>query len=180
MKKIIIRITKFLSMLKPRNLHKILYGVHSFTVDRTSELIRVIEDNNYESFLEVGVWQGENLIPIARKFPELKCYGVDPYSGDSFENYYKGEIMALVDSNYYDELFQKILQKTSQLKNVEIIKASSKHAADSFEDESIDLVFIDARHDYQACKNDILNCFPNVKRGGFYQGTTTHCLFLEL
>jgi len=37
-----------------------------------------IEDNNYESFLEVGVWQGDNLIPTAGKFPNLKCYRVDP------------------------------------------------------------------------------------------------------
>ena len=72
--------------------------------------MRIIEDNNYESYIEVGVWQGENLIPIAQKFPNLKCYGVDPNSGDSFENYYKGEIMALVDSDYYDDLFDKILQ----------------------------------------------------------------------
>jgi len=167
------RIFKFLSIFKPGNLYTIFVRLYSFTNQlpgRTSELMRIIEDNNYESFLEVGVWQGDNLIPIAREFPNLKCYGVDPYSGDSFEDYYKGEIMALVDYDYYDDLFHKILQKTSQLKNVEIIKASSEHAANNFEDERLDLVFIDARHDYQACKNDILKWLPKVRRGGVLSG----------
>jgi hypothetical protein len=179
MKKYTIRVFKLLTIFKPSNLYKILVRLYLFTIQnpgRTSVLMQIIQDNNYQSFLEVGVWEGDNLIPIARKFPNLKCYGVDPYSGDSFEDYYKGEIMALVDSDYYDDLFHKILQKTSQLKNVEIIKASSDHAANSFEDESLDLVFIDARHDYQACKNDILKWLPKVRRGGYYQGTTTQYL----
>ena len=169
------RIIKFLSIFKPGNLYRIFVRLYSFTnhfpiPGRTSELMRIIEDNNYESFLEVGVWQGDNLIPIAQKFPNLKCYGVDPYSGDSFEDYYKGEIMALVDSDYYDDLHHKILQKTTQLKNVKIIKSSSEHAVDGFEDESLDIVFIDARHDYNSCKNDILNWLPKVKRGGVLSG----------
>ena len=69
------------------------------------ELIRVIEENSFEFLLEVGVLQGDNLILIAKKFSKVKCYGVDSYSGNSFDNYYKGEIMALVDAIYYDSLF---------------------------------------------------------------------------
>jgi tRNA G46 methylase TrmB len=170
------KIIKFLSIFKPRNIYKIITLLYSFTNDipgRTSELNRIIEENDYNSFLEVGVWRGENLIPIAEKFPKVKCYGVDPYSGSSFDNYYKGEIMALVDANYYDSLYQEINNKTTKLRNVDIIRASSTEAALNFDDESLDVVFIDARHDYQSCKNDILTWLPKVKQGGYCLVMTT-------
>jgi hypothetical protein len=174
MKKQFMRIIKFISIFKPKNIYKIVTRLYSMTIDkppeRTSEIIRIIEENDFSSFLEVGVWRGDNLIPIAKNFPKVKCYGVDPYSGNSFDNYYKGEFQALVDANYYDELYQDINNKTLKLKNVEIIRASSTGAAVSFEDESIDIVFIDARHDYQSCKNDILTWLPKVKRGGVLSG----------
>ena len=168
------RIIKFISIFKPRNIYKIIVQLYEITTDksnRTTELIRIIAENNYNSFLEVGVWRGDNLIPIAKHFPKVKCYGVDPYSDDSFDNYYKGEIMALVDANYYDSLYQEINNKTTKLRNVDIIRASSTEAALNFDDESLDVVFIDARHDYQSCKNDILAWLPKVKRGGYCQDT---------
>jgi hypothetical protein len=177
MKKQFMRIIKFLSIFKLRNLYKIVTRLYSMTIDippgRTSEIIRIVEENDYNSFLEVGVWQGDNLISIAKKFPNVKCYGIDPYSGNSFDNYYKGEIMALVDANYYDSLYQEINNKTTKLRNVEIIRASSTEAALNFDDESLDVIFIDARHDYQSCKNDILTWLPKVKRGGYYLVMTT-------
>jgi len=175
MKKQFMRIIKFISIFKPKNIYKIIIRLYSITTDnsgrtRTTELIKIIAENDYNSFLEVGVWQGDNLIPIAKHFPKVKCYGVDPYSGDSFDNYYKGEIMALVDAGYYNNLYQNIIDKTSKLKNVEVIRATSAQSAVKFENESLDLVFIDARHDYQSCKNDILTWLPKVKKGGVLSG----------
>jgi tRNA G46 methylase TrmB len=169
MKKQFMRIIKLISIFKPRNLYKIITRLYLFTTDkhgRTSELIKIIDENDYNSYLEVGVWRGDNLIPIAEKFPKVKCYGVDPYSGNSFDNYYKGEIMALVDANHYDAIYQEINNKTTKLRNLDIIRVSSTEAALNFDDESLDVVFIDARHDYQSCKNDILTWLPKVKRGG--------------
>jgi tRNA G46 methylase TrmB len=171
------RIIHFISISKPRSIYKILVHLYQITSttkkNRSTELIRIIEENDYKSFLEVGVWRGDNLIPIAEKFPKLKCYGVDPYSGNSFSDYYKGEPMALVDASYYDHLYREINKKTSKLKNLKIIRAYSNEAAVNFEEESLDVVFIDARHDYQSCKNDILTWLPKVKRGGYYPVMTT-------
>jgi len=173
MKKLFLRIIKFILIFKPRNIYKIITLLYSFTTDehgRTSELITIIEENDYNSFLEVGVWQGDNLIPIAKKFPKVKCYGVDPYSGNSYENYYNNETPALRDDNYFDSLYQEIIKKSSKLSNVDVIRASSTEAAVNFEDESLDVVFIDAMHDYQSCRNDILTWLPKVKQGGVLSG----------
>lgn len=137
---------------------------------RTEELIGVINGKRYSNFLEVGVWQGDNLVSIAKKFPGLTCYGVDPYSGSSFEEYYKGEIQSLVDAEYYEKLFLDVSIKFKQHKNIIIIRKISEEAAKDFEDESLDLVFIDARHDYDSVVKDIKLWLPKVKVGGVLSG----------
>ena len=46
-----------------------------------------------------------------------------------------------------------------------MIRKSSSDAAKEFEQESVDLVFIDANHSYESVKNDIVLWLPKVKRG---------------
>ena len=174
MKRILRRVGRFLSIFYPRNIYKILVILYSITNDlsgtRTNELIKIIGDKKYKNYLEVGVWQGDNLLPIAKKFPDLVCYGVDPYSGSSFEEYYKGEIQALVDGDHYEKLYQEIQNKTKDFKNINILRKTSEEAAKDFEDESLDIVFIDARHDYDSVVNDINLWMPKVKVGGVLSG----------
>ena len=163
------RLIKFISIFKPGNLYKIFVHLHSVTNQipgRTTELMRIINENNYASFLEVGLWEGDNLITIAKNFLKLKCFGTDLYDGGAFDKYYKGEIMAQVDNAYYENLYQEVMKKTSKLNNIELIRKTSVQASLGFDDKSLDVVFIDARHDYQSCKNDILTWLPKVKCRG--------------
>ncbi len=46
----------------------------------------------------------------------------------------------------------------------------SKEFADQTQDESIDFVYLDARHDYKAILDDINLWYPKVKRGGVFAG----------
>lgn len=164
------RFKKFISLLYPRNIYKILAFLYSNTDDlagtRTEILISVIDNKKYKTFLEAKVWQGSNLLAIAKNFPGLICYGVDPYSASSFDEYYKGEIMALVDEEYYEKLFHDISTKVKSLENVIIIRKTSEEAAKNFPDESLDIIFIDAKHDYDSVIKDINIWLPKVKVGG--------------
>ena len=171
-KKTLPKFRKFVSMFYPKNISKIITKVHSLTIEsgRTSELIEIIEEKKYNTFLEVGVWQGDNVISIAKAFPNIKCYGVDPYAPNAYANYYKSEKSAHLSAAYFEDLYLKVLKKTTKFNNVEIIRTTSEQAVANFEDESIDIVFIDARHDYHSCKNDILMWLPKVKRGGVLSG----------
>jgi predicted O-methyltransferase YrrM len=47
---------------------------------------------------------------------------------------------------------------------------TTNEAAGLFKDESLDAVFIDADHSYEAVKMDIQNWMPKVRRGGILAG----------
>ena len=50
------------------------------------------------------------------------------------------------------------------------MKKSSVEAAPELEDGSLDFVFIDANHSYDAVKNDIIAWAPKVRSGGVLCG----------
>lgn len=86
-KKFIKRVGKGILIYYPRNIYKILVKLYSDLYGtRTNEIIKIIGDRNYGSYLEVGVWHGDNLLPIAKKYSDLISYGVDSYSGSSLRN----------------------------------------------------------------------------------------------
>jgi len=51
-----------------------------------------------------------------------------------------------------------------------IMRMTSQEAAKEFPDGSLDFVYIDANHSYQACKEDIELWWPKVKKGGILAG----------
>jgi predicted O-methyltransferase YrrM len=51
-----------------------------------------------------------------------------------------------------------------------IVKMDSAVAARKYQDESIDLVFIDGDHSYDGCLRDIKAWLPKVKKGGWICG----------
>ena len=55
------------------------------------------------------------------------------------------------------------------------IRKPSLQAAQDFADRSIDIVFIDAAHEYDPVKEDILAWLPKVKLGGILSGHDYLC-----
>ena len=51
-----------------------------------------------------------------------------------------------------------------------VIKAKTEDAAKYIPDNSLDICFIDAAHDYTNVTNDIKNYLPKVKKGGIICG----------
>jgi predicted O-methyltransferase YrrM len=72
------------------------------------------------------------------------------------------------DQNAIYDLFRRNTRDVRS--RVTELKGISWEMAEEVEDESLDFVFIDADHGYEAVKKDIEAWLPKVKPGGFVSG----------
>ena len=116
-------------------------------------------------FVEVGSWKGKSsaymAVEIANSCKEIDFYCVDTWEG-SIENKGMEELSRLYD------IF------LSNMKPVESyytpLKMKSLDAVSRFGDHSLDFVFIDASHEYEDVKADIIAWLPKIKPGGILAG----------
>lgn len=116
---------------------------------------------------EIGIAGGNHIKTLLEKTAIEKIYGIDPldtvYAGTGVN---VESVFGSVD-NLYKEIYE-MLQPYGQ--RSEIIRSYSLDAAQHFQDNSLDFVFIDAMHDYENCFNDIRAWAPKVRKGGFVMG----------
>lgn len=116
-------------------------------------------------FVEVGSWKGKSsaymAVEIANSNKEIDFYCVDTWKGS-------------VEHQEYSELSELYNIFIDNMKSVEPyyfpLKITSLSAASKFRDKSLDFVFIDASHEYEDVKADILAWLPKVKVGGILAG----------
>jgi hypothetical protein len=69
------------------------------------------------------------------------------------------------------KLFEKFMSNTERVKHIITpIRSMSVDAAKNYQDNSLDFVFIDGDHSYEACKEDILAWLPKMKTGSILAG----------
>ncbi len=139
------------------------------TKNKASVLIDLVFLLKPQTVVEIGVWGGKSLIPMAcaLKLNEKgKIYGIDPWS--------KAESIKGMEGIHYDwwsaadhEPILKVLQEkiiAFNLQNqIELIRSSSEHA---FPIPNIDILHIDGNHSEQASNLDVNKWVPLVRRGG--------------
>ena len=116
-------------------------------------------------FVEVGSWKGKSAsymcVEIANSEKVIQFTCVDHFLGSS-------EHQNFPDLSQLFEIF------TENMKPVEnyysVLKMSSVDAAATFENGSLDFVFIDAAHEYENVLADIAAWLPKVKVGGILAG----------
>jgi hypothetical protein len=130
-----------------------------------SKFVDHMKDNSI--FVEVGCWKGKSIsymgVEVVNSGKNIKCYAVDTWKGSSEHQSY--------DEIINDTLYDIFLNNIKCLSHVIIpIRKSSIEAAEDFLDGSIDIVYIDANHDYEEVKKDIQAWLPKVKSGGIISG----------
>lgn len=115
--------------------------------------------------VEVGVWKGRSLISVLDIIVNnsLTTWGVDNFSQEAFHPAQVEEINTL-----RNDLFSN-LEKFNFDKE-HFINLPSIKAAKLFEDKSLDFVFIDGSHTYEAVTEDLAAWFPKIKQGGVMTG----------
>ena len=119
------------------------------------------------TIVEVGCWTGTSSIVLAHIAQETDgvVYCVDWFQGSGTSN--------LEDSaRLYNikNVFKDNIEKAGFTSRINIIDNTSEEASKQFEDNSLDVVFIDADHRYEYVKQDIELWYPKVKPGGLICG----------
>lgn len=118
-------------------------------------------------FIEGGAWLGKSSSylcdQVAKLRPDIQVFILDTWEGspnerDTFQKLVKTEnVYAMFISNMGTRKFTPI-RKESVL------------AAQDFADNSVDVMFIDMEHTFEAVVRDIKAWFPKVKEGGYIAG----------
>ena len=117
------------------------------------------------SAVEVGCWKGKATFSFKAGIPDdqFKLFCIDPFTGSE-------EHQEILQGRSTRKDFEENLRSRGMLDSVKIIEKYSAEASKDFEDESLDLVFIDAAHDYENVKLDILSWYPKLKKNGLMFG----------
>ena len=117
-------------------------------------------------FVEIGVYKGRSAalmaVEIINSGKDIILDCVDPWDGRAEPGHgysYHGHA--------YDEFLKRMLPVASV---INAVKLPSIEAAERYDDDSLDFVFIDGTHTYDAVKQDIRAWLPKVKSGGLLTG----------
>lgn len=126
----------------------------------------VAEHPEFSKFVELGVWKGDSTSYIARQLNDTdQVYAIDLFDEWQTDN----ETALRVIPNIYN-MFLDTINRAQVTQRVTPIKSISWEAAKQFEDESVDVVYIDADHSYESVVNDIEAWLPKIKQGGIIAG----------
>ena len=121
-------------------------------------------------YVEIGSWRGRSTaymcVEIANSGKNIRFDAVDTWAGSIDEPEHQND-PSVVNDTLYNE-FLANLEPVKQY--VTPVRMTSQSAAELYVDNSLDFVFIDAQHDYDSVKSDILAWWPKVKLGGVIAG----------
>ena len=138
-----------------------IIGRHGNTMLGLLDLVEHIKDR-VNTMVEIGSFRGESTSLFARTIN--KVYAIDPFTWCS----------GTAETDF-DNL-------TKDFTNITKIKKYSNdpEVLNQFEDKSLDFVYIDGDHSYNAVMNDIKNWIPKIKDNGLIGGHDYHTGLLDV
>lgn len=124
------------------------------------ELAQYFAKLGFKSGAEVGACFGRYSEILCQNIPDLKLFAIDNWNNKN--NTRRERTLGLSG--------EAVTREKLAPYHATILKKNSLDAAKDIVDESLDFVFIDADHQYQAVKDDIHVWVKKVKRGGIISG----------
>ena len=129
---------------------------------------KVIKDNDFKHVAEVGIGYGLHARSILDNTSIDKLYLIDPmqwYPNDAFP-------IDVINHGGFEELVKHIkLHLAKHESKYEWYRQTSTSVTnEQIPDESLDAVFIDADHSYEAVSADLPFWFKKLKKGGWLLG----------
>lgn len=143
------------------------------TARRWDELIARIPSDEPSVGVEVGVYRGATALQVLQKRPYVTHIMVDPWNAATFGSRYDrapGQ-MQHGSQEHFDQVYEELMRKLQTYKGrAQVMRMRSVEAATQVEPHSLDYVFIDGEHSYEAVREDIVAWFPKIKHGGWIGG----------
>jgi hypothetical protein len=132
-----------------------------------NELGALLEKEGLKVGVEIGVQRGGFAeITLGAWTSASKYYLIDPWKHQN--NYADG---ANVNNNEQEQILNEAKHRLAKHGDkVVFLRKFSTEAVDDFEDESVDFVYVDARHDYNGVMQDMTLFYPKLKKGGIMAG----------
>lgn len=117
---------------------------------------------------EIGVLRGYSSRRLLKKWKGQNLYMIDCWEQQKNDLY--------IDSNNHSDEVNIVNMEVSKImvrdfiNRYTIIKGYSKPESEKIRDNSLDFVYIDARHDYDGVMEDLESWYPKVKQGGLVSG----------
>lgn len=119
---------------------------------------------------EVGVAEGRFSDAILSLCPDLTLWAIDNFAPGYLT--WMGTTWTEGQQKANRAAFSRVLAKYGE--RLTLAEMPSQAAANRFDDASLDFVFVDADHGYEAVKADIAAWRPKVRLGGFLTGHDYH------
>lgn len=127
-----------------------------------------MREQGYTSFVEVGCKEGRTSGHILREVPGSQVVAIDPWIVQARSADPKRETYAEWD---FEKIEREFWENVGEGRDrCTMLRKTSEEAAPGVLDGQVDLVFIDALHDYQSVKADIALWWPKVRAGGILAG----------
>lgn len=127
---------------------------------------------NIKTALEVGTWRGDYAQVICDALQPETFYAVDPF--ELYEGYTdKPDVNEFANQQSLDNLAARVAARVKGMNGgrpSQLVRKQGKDAAALFEDNSLDFIYVDADHKYEAVKADIATWYPKLKPGGILCG----------
>jgi hypothetical protein len=127
------------------------------------DLAVIFAELGFTEGAEIGVKEGDYSAVLLKANPRLHLRSIDPWSVR--DDYRDGRGQAVFDGYY-----EKAKRVLGAFPGSEIIRDFSLAVAARMPDRSLDFVYLDGHHSFQAVTNDIVEWSKKVKVGGIIAG----------
>ena len=114
---------------------------------------------------EIGVYRGKNARSILEVLNIKQLVLVDAWKG-----YVDVRTGVEFTDSFFENLYQEVKRNFSYMPNVQIIRDMSVNAANAFDDNYFDFVYLDGDHGYEAVRDDLEAWYPKLKKWGVMCG----------
>lgn len=133
---------------------------------RHDVLAGLIKQMKAKTFVEVGCKEGRTCGYLLGQFPELEVIAIDPWAPvPNADEDYSGWDFDAIEREFWENV-------GGNRARCRMNRLLSEQAAEAFArvNDSFDIVFIDAGHDYENALADIRAWWPLVREGGYLCG----------